>query len=116
MTDRPASWRMPTAKQMDAQAYRDLLEACLEIGEPAIAKFRAIRDRNHKKGGEIMSRNLPGLKPRDQIHVPDERHRAFAHPNTLEPVTFEQHYKDVEAIALSPVAPLEVTDAFDRAR
>lgn len=37
---------------MNAQGYRDLLEACLQLGEPVIAKYRAIRDRNNKTGGE----------------------------------------------------------------
>jgi hypothetical protein len=64
----------------------------------------------------MTSRKLPGLKPRDQINVPDERHRAFVRLETLEPVTFEQHYEEVEAITLSAAAPLEVIDAFDRAR
>jgi hypothetical protein len=61
-------------------------------------------------------RKLPGLKPRDQINVPDERQRAFVHPETLDPITFEHHYKEVEAVTLSPTAPFEVIDAFDRAR
>src|SRR6266481_1854267 len=61
-------------------------------------------------------RKLPGLKPKDQINVPDERQRAFVHPDTLEPITFEHHYKEVEEVTLSPTAPVEVIDAFDRAR
>jgi hypothetical protein len=61
-------------------------------------------------------RKLPGLKPRGQINVPDERQRAFVHPDTLEPITFEHHYEEVEAVTLSSTAPLEVIDAFDRAR
>lgn len=37
---------------LNATGYRELLDACLGIGEPAIAEFRAIRDRNNKAGGE----------------------------------------------------------------
>ncbi|UFW90480.1 restriction endonuclease [Bradyrhizobium barranii] len=37
---------------MNAKGYRDLLDACLQHGELAIAKFRAIRDRNNQTGGE----------------------------------------------------------------
>jgi hypothetical protein len=33
---------------MNAEGYRELLEACLGHGEPAIAKFRATRDRNNE--------------------------------------------------------------------
>jgi hypothetical protein len=64
----------------------------------------------------MTPRKLSGLKPRDQINVPDERHRAFAHPDTLEPITFDDHYKEVEALTLSPAVPFQVIDAFDRAR
>ena len=38
------------------------------------------------------------------------------HPETLEPITFEHHYKEVEAVTISATAPVEVIDAFDRAR
>ena len=64
----------------------------------------------------MTPRKLSGLKPRDQIHVPDERHRAFVHPDTLEPITFDDHYSGVEALKLSSVVPFQVIDAFDRAR
>jgi hypothetical protein len=63
-----------------------------------------------------MSKILSGLKPRDQINVPDERHRSFVHPDTLEPITFDDHYKEVEALTLSAAVPSQVIDAFDRAR
>jgi hypothetical protein len=61
-------------------------------------------------------RKLPGLKPKDQINRADERQRAFAHPETLEPIAFDQHYADVESITLSTTTPFEVIEAFDRAR
>lgn len=37
---------------MSAEGYRELLEACLGHGEPAIAKFRATRDRNNEAIGK----------------------------------------------------------------
>jgi hypothetical protein len=64
----------------------------------------------------MTPRKLSGLKPRDQINVPDERHRAFVHPDTLEPITFDDHYREAEALALSSAVPFQVVDAFDRAR
>jgi hypothetical protein len=64
----------------------------------------------------MTPRKLSGLKPRDQINVPDERHGAFVHPETLEPITFDDHYKEVEALTLSSAVPFQVVDAFDRAR
>lgn len=40
------------AEMMNARGYRDLLDIFGNIGEAAIAMFRAIRDRNQKEGGE----------------------------------------------------------------
>ena len=56
------------------------------------------------------------LKPFHQITVPDERHRWFSHPETLEPITLELHYQDVERITLSEAVPPDVVEAFDRSR
>jgi hypothetical protein len=47
-----SSYTMQLVRGYPSLPLKELPETCLQIGETAIAAFRAIRDRNHHSGGE----------------------------------------------------------------
>jgi hypothetical protein len=56
------------------------------------------------------------LKPLDEITVPDPLQGHFGSPTGFGPLTLEDHYQGIEALALSGAAPVDLVTLWDRAR
>jgi hypothetical protein len=58
------------------------------------------------------------FKLEEEILVPDRRFAALYGVNAsgVSPITIADHYRHVDRVSINPVAPLEVSTSFDRAR
>jgi hypothetical protein len=58
------------------------------------------------------------FKLEEEILVPDRRFAALYGVNAsgVSPITMADHYRHVDRVSINPVAPLEVSTSFDRAR